>query len=281
MKLFRSPRNLQRYMMKLKKEGKKIGFVPTMGYLHEGHLSLVRKARKENDMVVISIFVNPTQFSPGEDYKRYPRDLQRDFEMASKEKVDIVFCPRAEEIYPSHYRTWVVVEGLSEVLCGKFRPGHFKGVTTICSKLFNIVQPDIAYFGQKDAQQAIIIKRMVEDLNFPLKIKVLPIVREKDGLAMSSRNVYLTNEERKQASILFQALTEAKKLVKSGERDARKLKKKIRNLIAQANLARINYVEIVDLNSLNPLKEIEKPALLAVAVWFGKARLIDNIILKP
>jgi pantoate--beta-alanine ligase len=280
MKLFRSAKRLQEYLSKLRREGRKIGFVPTMGYLHEGHLSLIRKARAENDVVVISIFVNPIQFGPKEDYKRYPRDLKRDLRLAREEGVDIVFYPSVKEMYPEGFCTYVEVEGLSDVLCGKSRPGHFRGVATVCTKLFNIVGPDVAYFGQKDAQQAIIIKRMVRDLNMPLKIKVLPIVREEDGLAMSSRNTYLSKEERQQAPIIYKALTKAKEMFKAGERDAKKIKKKVRDLISSMDKAKIDYVEIVDLKDLKPLKEIDRPALLAVAVWFGKARLIDNVILK-
>lgn len=280
MKLFRSAKSLQGYLWKLRREGRKIGFVPTMGYLHEGHLSLIRKARAENDVVVISIFVNPIQFGPKEDYKRYPRDLRRDLRLAREEGVDIVFYPSVKEMYPEGFCTYVEVEGLSDVLCGKSRPGHFRGVATVCTKLFNIVGPDVAYFGQKDAQQAIIIKRMVRDLNMPLKIKVLPIVREEDGLAMSSRNTYLSKEERKQAPIIYKALRKAKEAFKAGERDAGKIKREVRDLISSMDKAKIDYVEIVDLKDLRPLKEIDRPALLAVAVWFGKARLIDNVILR-
>ena len=281
MKLYKRISDLQRDILKLKREGKRIGFVPTMGYLHEGHLSLIRKARGENDIVVISIFVNPTQFGPREDYRRYPRDLKRDLRLAREEGVDIVFYPSVEEMYPTKYRTYVEVEELSNVLCGKSRPGHFRGVTTVCAKLFNIVLPDVAYFGQKDAQQAIIIKRMVRDLNFPLKIKVLPIVREKDGLALSSRNVYLSSEERKEATVLYRSLKIAEQMVKEGVKDSRKIKRRVRSMISRKETAKIDYVEIVSLEDLEPVTVIDKPALLALAVWFGKARLIDNTILKP
>ncbi len=281
MKLYRKIITLQKEISRLKQESKKIGFVPTMGYLHEGHLSLIRKARKENDIVVISIFVNPTQFGPREDYKRYPRDLKRDLKLAREEGVDIVFYPSVEEMYPPKYRTYVEVEELSNVLCGKSRPGHFRGVTTVCTKLFNIVMPDVAYFGHKDAQQAIIIKQMVRDLNFPLKIKVLPIVREKDGLAMSSRNVYLSPQERKEATVLYQSLKLAKQMLKEGIKDANKIKRKLKTVISRKKKAKIDYIEIVDLEDLRPVNKIDKPVLLALAVWFGKARLIDNTILKP
>ena len=281
MKLYKRISDLQRDILKLKREGKRIGFVPTMGYLHEGHLSLARYARRENDIVVISIFVNPTQFGPREDYRRYPRDLKRDLRLAREEEVDIVFYPSVEEMYPTKYRTYVEVEELSRVLCGKSRPGHFRGVTTVCAKLFNIVMPDVAYFGHKDAQQAIIIKRMVRDLNFPLKIKVLPIVREKDGLALSSRNVYLSSEERKEATVLYRSLKIAEQMVKEGVKDSRKIKRRVRSMISRKETAKIDYVEIVSLEDLEPVTVIDKPALLALAVWFGKARLIDNTILKP
>lgn len=281
MKLYKKINSIQKEIIRLKREGKKIGFVPTMGYLHEGHLSLMRKARKENDIVVISIFVNPTQFGPREDYNRYPRDLNRDLKLAREVGVDIVFYPSVDEMYPSKYRTYVEVEELSDLLCGKSRPGHFRGVTTVCAKLFNIIQPDVAYFGQKDAQQAIIIKQMVRDLNFPFKIKVLPIVREKDGLAMSSRNVYLSPQERKDAVILYQSLKIAEQMVKQGIKDARKIKMKVKKMISEKKTARIDYVEIVDMEDLKPVTLINKPVLLALAVWFGKARLIDNTILKP
>jgi len=281
MKLYKRISDLQRDILKLKREGKRIGFVPTMGYLHEGHLSLARYARRENDIVVISIFVNPTQFGPREDYRRYPRDLKRDLRLAREEEVDIVFYPSVEEMYPTKYRTYVEVEELSNVLCGKSRPGHFRGVTTVCAKLFNIVLPDVAYFGHKDAQQAIIIKRMVRDLNFPLKIKVLPIVREKDGLALSSRNVYLSSEERKEATVLYRSLKIAEQMVKEGVKDSRKIKRRVRSMISRKETAKIDYVEIVSLEDLEPVTVIDKPALLALAVWFGKARLIDNTILKP
>ena len=281
MKLYKRISGLQRDILKLKREGKRIGFVPTMGYLHEGHLSLARYARGENDIVVISIFVNPTQFGPREDYRRYPRDLKRDLRLAREEGVDIVFYPSVEEMYPTKYRTYVEVEELSNVLCGKSRPGHFRGVTTVCAKLFNIVLPDVAYFGQKDAQQAIIIKRMVRDLNFPLKIKVLPIVREKDGLALSSRNVYLSSEERKEATVLYRSLKIAEQMVKEGVKDSWKIKRRVRSMISRKETAKIDYVEIVSLEDLEPVTVIDKPALLALAVWFGKARLIDNTILKP
>jgi pantoate--beta-alanine ligase len=280
MKIFKKISSMQKFSLSQKEKGKKIGFVPTMGYFHQGHLSLMKKARKENDIVVVSIFVNPTQFGPQEDFNRYPRDLKRDLKLAKDTGVDVIFYPQIKDMYPKGYNTYVEVKKLTDVLCGKSRLEHFKGVTTVCTKLFNIVLPDIAYFGQKDAQQAIVIKRMVHDLNMPLKIKVLPIIREEDGLAMSSRNLYLTKEERKQATILYSSLLKAKKLFKEGECNAVKIKRIVKNMIKKMSLAKIDYVEIVSLDNLTTVKEIKKPSLLAVACWFGKARLIDNIILK-
>jgi len=261
-------------------KGKTIGFVPTMGYLHEGHLSLIRKARKENDLVVVSIFVNPLQFGPKEDFKRYPRDLKRDMKMAKEAGADLIFYPDAKDMYPDGFKTYVNVEELSDKLCGKFRPGHFKGVATVVTKLFNIVSPDIAYFGQKDAQQAIIIKRMVKDLNIPIKIKVLPIVRERDGLAMSSRNTYLNEKERKDALVLYQALNLAKDLIKRGITDTDKIIKKMRQLIKKKKNAKIDYIEIVEMDNLSPVKKVSGKCLIALAVWIGKTRLIDNIIIN-
>ena len=210
MKIIHSINQMASVSKRLRADGQAIGFVPTMGALHEGHLSLMRKARKENDVVVVSIFVNPIQFGPQEDYRRYPRNLRQDARLCSKEGVGIIFYPQAKDIYPQGYKTYVDVEDLSKVLCGKFRPGHFSGVATVVTKLFNIVNPDIAYFGQKDAQQAIIIQRMAKDLNMPIKIKVMPTVREKDDLALSSRNAYLSKSERKDAAVLYQALNLAR-----------------------------------------------------------------------
>lgn len=281
MKLIKSIPKLRRHIQDFKNRSQKIGFIPTMGYLHKGHLSLIKKSVQENDITIISIFVNPTQFGPQEDYARYPRDLKRDFRLAEKEGVDILFYPSVQEMYPVGYCTSVIVKGLSDVLCGKSRPGHFEGVATVCNKLFNIIQPDRAYFGQKDAQQAVIIKQMVQDLNMPLKIRVQPIVREKDGLALSSRNLYLSKKEREQARVLYKSLEEAKRLFESGERNCYKIKRKVRNMISKMDRASLDYVEIVDIEKLKPLVNIKQAALLALAVWFGKTRLIDNIILKP
>jgi pantoate--beta-alanine ligase len=262
----------------LKKDGKSIGFVPTMGYLHEGHLSLARTAKKHNDVVIMSIFVNPIQFGPREDLDNYPRDLKRDEEMASQAGVDIIFYPSAKDVYPPGFSTYVTVGKLTDGLCGESRPGHFRGVTTVVTKLFGIVKPDIAYFGQKDAQQALVIKKMVEDLNMGIDIKMLPIVREKDGVAMSSRNVYLSRAERKDAGILYEALNAAKKLIEEGEMNSAKIIKVMEAAVKSKPTARIDYISIVDTKNLKPVKKVSDGALIAVAVYFGKTRLIDNII---
>jgi len=256
-----------------------IGFVPTMGYLHQGHLSLVKRAKKENSTVVVSIFVNPTQFGRGEDFRQYPRDLDRDLEMLKGAKTDIVFVPSEEEMYPDGFNSWVDVEGVTERLEGASRQGHFRGVATICAKLFNIVQPTRAYFGEKDAQQVVVITRMVADLNMGLEIVVVPTVRESDGLAMSSRNTYLGPREREAAPVLFQALSLAGELWRGGERDAAKIRREMTSLIQKEPLARIDYVSIADPNTLEELKEIDRPALVSLAVKIGKTRLIDNITL--
>lgn len=258
-----------------------IGFVPTMGYFHEGHLALMRGAKKNSDLVVVSIFVNPLQFGPQEDFNRYPRDFERDVHLAEKVGVDVMFFPAAEELYPSGFSTRVEVGGLTQCLCGLSRPGHFQGVATVVAKLFNIVFPDKAFFGQKDAQQVLVIKRMVEDLNMPLKIVVSPTVREEDGLAMSSRNAYLGPRERKAALVLRHSLEMAEQKVVSGEQDALKLQEMIREMVAQEPLADVDYVEIRSLPDLKPVTRLEGPALLAVAVYFGKTRLIDNTVMCP
>ena len=267
-------------MRKLRRQlSKPVGFVPTMGYFHEGHLSLVRQARKENPTVVVSIFVNPTQFGPGEDFQDYPRDLNRDLELLEREKVDIVFVPSEEEMYPRDFNSWVDVEKVTERLEGASRPGHFRGVATVCAKLFNIIQPTRAYFGQKDAQQAIVIKKMVADLNMNLEIVVVPTVRESNGLAMSSRNTYLNPEERQAATVLFKALSLARELWQGGEKDADKIRHQMTSLIHKEPLAKIDYVSIADANTLEELKKIDRPAIFFLAVRIGKTRLIDNVIL--
>jgi pantoate--beta-alanine ligase len=252
-----------------------------MGYFHEGHLALMRGAKKNSDLVVVSIFVNPLQFGPQEDFNRYPRDFERDVHLAEKVGVDVMFFPAAEELYPSGFSTRVEVGGLTQCLCGLSRPGHFQGVATVVAKLFNIVFPDKAFFGQKDAQQVLVIKRMVEDLNMPLKIVVSPTVREEDGLAMSSRNAYLGPRERKAALVLRHSLEMAEQKVVSGEQDALKLQEMIREMVAQEPLADVDYVEIRSLPDLKPVTRLEGPALLAVAVYFGKTRLIDNTVMCP
>ena len=261
--------------------GSRLGLVPTMGALHEGHLSLIRAAKAKSDVVAASIFVNPTQFGPNEDFTRYPRDLDRDLALLEREGVDVVFVPSVEEMYPQQSVTWVTVEGLSERLCGKSRPGHFRGVATIVAKLFNIVEPDLAFFGQKDAAQVAIIRRMVRDLNMPVQIEVGPIVREPDGLAMSSRNAYLSPEQRKDALVLFRALTRVNKLFQGGERNPAALVAAARQELATKPTVRLDYFEIVDPDELTPLATINRPALAAVAAFVGNTRLIDNIVLEP
>jgi pantoate--beta-alanine ligase len=262
------------------KTGKTIGLVPTMGYFHQGHLSLMKAAKEETDHVIVSLFVNPTQFGPSEDFDRYPRDLKRDMELAKQTGVDTIFCPTIDEMYPSGFLTQVKVENLGDMLCGASRPGHFQGVTTVVSKLFNIISPDFAYFGQKDAQQTIIIKKMVEDLNFHINIRVLPIVREKDGLAMSSRNIYLSERERKAALCIYSAIQQAEKIFNKGERETNPLINQAKDIINDEPLAKLEYLVICHIKDLSPLEKIEDKALMALAVRIGKTRLIDNTILK-
>jgi pantoate--beta-alanine ligase len=280
-KVFRTKDELRNYLSQFRKNGKIISFVPTMGYLHEGHLSLVRFAKQNSDICAVSIFVNPTQFGPNEDFNRYPRDEQRDLSLLESENCDVVFIPSVEEMYGSDYQTYVKVKKYSEILEGEFRPTHFEGVTTVVLKLFNIVQPDFAVFGQKDAQQAFIIQKMVDDLNVPVKIEVLPIVREEDGLAMSSRNVYLNKEERKQSLALFKGIKLGENLFQSGERNAKKIIEEVRNLISEYPLLKIDYVEIVEKSSFMKVDELEdgKKYYLLLAVRVGNTRLIDNTIL--
>ncbi|MBI4858168.1 MAG: pantoate--beta-alanine ligase [Acetobacterium woodii] len=259
---------------------KTIGFVPTMGYLHEGHLSLIKDAHAHNDVIIVSIFVNPTQFAPGEDLDAYPRDFDRDAQLAESAGTDILFFPNAVEIYPNGSSTFVEVEGsITGKLCGQSRPTHFKGVTTVVNILFNLINPNNAYFGQKDAQQVAVIKKMVRDLHMTVTIVVCPIVREADGLALSSRNVFLNPEERSQALVLSQSLAEAKARYNLGETKVKILKEQIINLINTMPLAAIDYVDILDFETLEDIETITSPALAAVAVRFGNARLIDNIIL--
>jgi pantoate--beta-alanine ligase len=257
-----------------------VGFVPTMGYLHEGHLALVRRARAESPSVVVSIFVNPTQFGPQEDFDSYPRDTKRDLALLQKEGTDVVFMPSVAEMYPGQFISWVEVGKVTERLEGASRPGHFKGVTTVCAKLFNIIQPTRAYFGQKDAQQAVIIKKMVADLNMSLEIVTVPTVREPDGLAMSSRNIYLNPDERRAAMVLYQALGLAQKLWSQGEKDAQRLRKEMIGLIQKQPLAKIDYVSVANAETLDELDTVNPPALVSLAVKVGKTRLIDNIVLQ-
>ena len=257
-----------------------VGLVPTMGYLHEGHLSLIRRAREECDHVVVSVFVNPTQVGPQEDLSKYPRDLDRDLSLIEPLGVDLVWSPTTESMYPQGYQTWVEVEAITRPLEGARRPGHFKGVTTIVAKLFNGVQPHRAYFGQKDAQQAAVIRQMTRDLNFPIEIVVCPIVREPDGLAMSSRNVYLEPEQRKAATVLYRSLTAARNAYENGERDAETLRQIMKDMLAAEPLAQMQYVSCADYDTLEELERVTGQALLSMAVFLGKTRLIDNFVLE-
>jgi len=262
-----------------KNAGKRVGLVPTMGALHIGHVSLIRRAVEECDFVAVSIFVNPTQFGPGEDFEKYPRPIEADLEICKKAGADLVFNPSPQVMYGAESLTWVTVEKLSEPLCGQSRPGHFRGVTTVCAKLFNIVQPDVAYFGQKDAQQAIVIKRMAADLNMPLQIVVCPTIREPDGLALSSRNKYLTNEQRKEAAKIYKSLAKCKELREAGVTDAKEIIAAMREILTQIPGGQIEYVEIVDAETLEKVDQIKGKVLVAAAVKLGPARLIDNILL--
>lgn len=263
----------------LKREGKRLGFIPTMGALHAGHLSLVRAARQQCQAVAVSIFVNPTQFGPNEDFAKYPRTFDRDQQLLEAEKVDLIFAPSVEEMYPPGSKTFVHVEEMSKKLCGKSRPGHFRGVTTVVNKLFNIVEPDLAFFGQKDAAQCAILRRMVRDLALRVEIIVCPIVRESDGLALSSRNAYLSPTERKQAAILHRALMRVQFLADKGERSSEKLIAAAREVFAEEPAVRLDYAEIVDTDTLDPLPDISRGALVAVAAFVGATRLIDNLVL--
>ena len=256
-----------------------VGLVPTMGYLHEGHLSLVRRARADDDVVVVSIFVNPTQFGPQEDYKRYPRDLDRDLALLRQERADVVFMPPVEEMYPEGFSTYVEVSGVTEVLEGAHRPGHLRGVTTVVAKLFIIVQPHRAYFGRKDAQQLLVVRKMARDLNIDVDVVGLPTLREPDGLAMSSRNAYLSPGEREAALVLSRSLRLAEQLWGQGERDATVIRQRMNDLIAAEPLARVDYVSVADAESLRELDRIEGPALVSLAVRIGATRLIDNVTL--
>lgn len=280
MRIIRDPKQMSVASRACRVKAKTIGFVPTMGALHKGHLSLIRQARKDNDVVVVSIFVNPIQFGPSEDFKRYPRPIVKDLKFCRSLGVDFVFYPEVKSMYSKNSKTYITVKDLSNVLCGAHRQGHFTGVATVVNKLFNIVMPDIAYFGQKDAQQAVIVRKMVEDLNFALKVKIMPTLREDDGLAMSSRNTYLNKQERIDALCLWQGINLAEDLLKCGMRDSNKIIAEVRNLISKRKSAKIDYVSIVDLNNLKPVKHVSGSCLLALAVHIGKTRLIDNTVLK-
>lgn len=279
MKTIENISRMSTFVKMMKKEGKSIGFVPTMGYLHEGHMSLVKAAKKHTDVVVMSIFVNPMQFGPKEDFEKYPKDLRHDEVLARDAGVDVIFYPSLKDMYPEGYATYVTVEKLTDTLCGESRPGHFKGVATVVTKLFNIIRPDVAYFGQKDMQQALMIKKMAFDLNMGIDVKIMPIVREKDGLAMSSRNIYLSEPERKDAVILYQSLKQAENLVRQGEKDAKKIIKIIEDMIKQKPGSRIDYIKAVDTKELKDVKVISGEIMIALAVFFGQTRLIDNTII--
>ncbi len=277
MRVIKSIKKIRNLIAETKAAGKTIGFVPTMGALHAGHASLLKKCRRENDLVVLSIFVNPKQFSPSEDFKAYPRGEKEDKSLAQKEKVDIIFYPSAEEIYPDDYLTSINVEKISQILCGRSRPGHFQGVATVVAKFLNIITPNILYLGQKDAQQVAVIKKMVTDLNIPVKIKICPTIREKNGLALSSRNKYLTEEQEKEAPILYQSLQQARKEILNGNRDTQKIMGNINSKIKTNSCGKIDYIQCVDACSFKAVKTIQSSVLILLAVWFGKARLIDNI----
>ena len=261
-----------------RQKGRRVGLVPTMGALHAGHISLIETATKECDFVVVSIFVNPTQFGPGEDLENYPRPFEADLEVCRKAGIDVVFAPEPEQMYPVKNLTWVTVEKLTSGLCGRGRPTHFRGVTTVCTKLFNIIEPDVAYFGQKDAQQAIVIKRMVADLNMPLEIVICPTVREASGLAVSSRNQYLSNQQKADATCIYRSLQRCRQMIEEGETDARQIIAEMEQIIQRVPTAQIEYVSIVDVETLEEVDHISGGILAATAVCIGPARLIDNII---
>lgn len=280
MQVIQSIGQMQQFSENIRTQGKRIAFVPTMGFLHEGHLSLIDYGRKNADVLIISVFVNPTQFGEDEDFQEYPKDLVRDCEVARKAGIDVVFAPEVSEMYPKDFQTYATVKSLSQPLCGAFRPGHFKGVTTVVVKLFNIVKPHLAIFGKKDFQQWAIIRKMVEDLNFDIEVIGLPTVREYDGLAMSSRNSYLTKEERDSSLSLYQSLNMAKDMVASGERDASQIICKIKDFILSKPYTKIEYVKICSPDTLRDIKTLENKALLAMAVKMGRTRLIDNALLE-
>ncbi|MBI4335896.1 MAG: pantoate--beta-alanine ligase [Candidatus Omnitrophica bacterium] len=280
MRIIRTIASMHVWSNRLRHSNRRIGFVPTMGYLHQGHLSLVKRSAEENDATVVSIFVNPLQFGPNEDFKKYPRTPKRDESMLREAGVDVCFYPSADRMYPAPYYTSVNVEYLTDTLCGRSRPGHFRGVATVVAKLFNIVKPHAAYFGQKDAQQAIVIKKMASDLNIDVDIKIMPIIRERDGLAMSSRNSYLNKYQREDAVILYKSLRMARRMINEGERSPGLIIGKIKGLITRRDSAKIDYCEIVDTKTLRPVAEIKGEVLIALAVYIGRTRLIDNFKMR-
>jgi len=278
MKIIKSAKEMQLFSESLRNQGKIVTFVPTMGYFHEGHLNLMREAGKRGDCVVISIYVNPTQFGPNEDFEQYPRDFDRDLAMAESVGVDVIYFPSNQEMYPPNYQTYVTVEGVTDNLCGLSRPGHFRGVATVCAKLFNAVKPHIAVFGKKDFQQLVTIKRMVQDLNLDLEVVGMATTREPDGLAMSSRNIYLTVEERKSALSLSRSLKIARELYEQGERDAAKIAEKVKSNIESNLYTKIDYVQICDTTTMKDVARLEGECVIALAVRVGKTRLIDNYV---
>jgi pantoate--beta-alanine ligase len=280
MEIIATAKEMQRRSEQLRREGNKIAFVPTMGYLHKGHLALMHEGKKRGKVLVVSIFVNPTQFGPGEDYKQYPRDMKRDLALLKGVGVDICFTPSAQEMYPDGFQTAVEVEQVTKNLCGISRPGHFRGVTTVVAKLFNIAKPHLAIFGEKDYQQLIAIKQMARDLNMDIEVIGIPTIRESDGLAMSSRNTYLTAKERKEALSLYRSLLKGKELFLQGGRSAIKILTEVRGIIEEQKSATVDYIKICDAHTLEDIEEIKDEALIALAVTIGKTRLIDNIILK-
>lgn len=280
MRVLKSVRSMQKIAASYRRQGKRIGFVPTMGALHEGHAALLKRCKRENAVSVLSIFVNPTQFGPNEDFAKYPRVFKQDSTLARRLGVDIIFYPSATEMYPEGFRSSVEVKALSDVLCGAYRPGHFKGVTTVVLKLLNCVSPDVLYLGQKDAQQALIIQTMIADLNIPVEVIVCPTVREKDGLALSSRNQYLSLEERKEAIVLFQGLKAAQERISRGERNSKKVVDLITEMIKKYSRGKIDYIACVNTKDLSPTVKIVSDCFIMLAVRFGKTRLIDNIKVK-
>lgn len=279
MQVIRQIKEMQKISDRLREKGKRIGFVPTMGYLHDGHVSLVRKAKELCDSIVVSIFVNPTQFGPGEDFQRYPRDEEGDKAKLERAGVDFLFMPEAGEMYPSRYQTSVEVAEVSKGLCGDFRPGHFRGVATVVAKLFNIVKPHAAVFGEKDYQQLLVIKRMVEDLNFDIEIIPGTLIREEEGIAMSSRNAYLSPEDRKRATVLHRSLVKAKELVDSGEKRTYNIVQAVEKMIGSVEGVSLQYVEVRDAETLERVESVSGPAVIAVAAMVGSVRLIDNIVI--